>query len=225
MRTVAALYVDMKRGPYAKMEGVAAVGLPYDARGYEGPYPVVAHPSCAPWGRFAAMHGHRDTSERDGDKSCGPIAVHQVRAFGGVLEHPQGSSLWRHTGMPFPGEGADSWGGYTILVNQCDWGHKCKKATWLYIVGVHPADLPPMPPPGTPTHSMGVTRAKRVFPELPKSQRHLTPPDFANWLVEVARRSRLTLPQVRANVSHRDIMSDEEATCSPTSKRRRSRPP
>jgi len=225
MRKVAALYVDMKRGPYAKMEGVAPVGLPYDARGYDGPYPIVAHPSCAPWGRLAAMHGHKETSVRDGDKSCGPIAVQQVRAFGGVLEHPQGSSLWKFMEMPPPGNGVDKWGGYTISVNQCDWGHKCRKPTWVYIVGVHPSDLPPMPHPGTPTHSMGVKREKRVYPELPKSQRHLTPPDFADWLVEVARRSRLTLPSTRANVSRRDIMSDEEATCSPTSKHRRSRPP
>lgn len=171
---VAALYVDTARGPYPHLPGVLAVGLPDDARLYRGPFPVVAHPSCAPWGVMRFSHGRQQRdSERDGDADCAIFAVHQVRSYGGVLEHPARSSLWKHQGLPIPGEGRDRFGGYTIEVRQVDWGHPCEKKTWLYIVGIPPRDLPPRPPPREPTH---VIHSKTSpLPELPKRLRHITP--------------------------------------------------
>lgn len=192
-RPVAALYVDMKRGPYANMKWVVPWGLPRDAREYAGPWPVVAHPSCAPWGKFAWRSSVKDSP--DGERSCALVAVEQVRRFGGVLEHPQGSRLWKVAGLPPPGE-TDEFGGYTLAVRQVDWGHKAEKRTWLYVVGVPPDRLPPMPARREPTHVIesyaGAQKHLNVLPRLPKSQRHLTPPAFAEWLVEVARRSRRT---------------------------------
>lgn len=197
--SVAALYVDTARGPYVRLPGVDCWGFAAkngstdqpdmfaktrDAREYWGPSPVVAHPPCGPWGRFWCNY-----KGGEGAKSCAPRAVEQVRAFGGVLEHPSASHLWKHCSLPKPGEPADAFGGWTLEVEQVDWGHPCRKKTWLYIVGVGPERVPERPPPGVPSHVMvRLLRNGNDLPELSKSRRHLTPPAFARWLVRLAQR-------------------------------------
>lgn len=169
---VAALYVDVQNGPYTAIANVDCWGVERDARTYGGPWPVVAHPPCKAWGRF------RWRSSDDGLTAFS--ALESVRQYGGVLEHPAHSRFWHAAGLSRPNEFPDVCGGYTVEVRQCDWGHRCVKPTWLYIVGSR--QLPEMP-------------ARRIYtpgslPNLitiPRSQRHLTPPLFAAWLVEVAR--------------------------------------
>ena len=48
---IAALYVDPK-GVYAGLPDVEVWDEARDGRLYAGPWPVVAHPPCARWGRF-----------------------------------------------------------------------------------------------------------------------------------------------------------------------------
>jgi hypothetical protein len=192
---ISALYVDTARGPYAALDGVECWGFATrngsqhdlfaptrDAQSYDGPHPVIAHPPCGPWGRF-----YWNYKGGEGAKACGPRAVEQVRAHGGVLEHPSASKLWKHCELPVPGQDPDRFGGWTLLVNQCDWGHKARKPTWLYIVGANPEDLPVMPAPVEPTHVMvRLLRNGNDWPEVPKRERHITPPAFARWLVLTA---------------------------------------
>jgi hypothetical protein len=177
---IAALYVDAKRGPYPYIPGVECWDEDRDATRYHGPHPVIAHPPCGHWGRYA--HKAHD------DGKTGPVAVSQVRLWGGVLEHPASSKLWKECGIPKPGELPDSWGGYTIIVEQGDFGHPAQKPTWLYVVGVGLHDLPPAPPRRPPPEDYGKTRG--ILEKMAKSKRHLTPTDFALWLVEIARRVR-----------------------------------
>ena len=47
-RTIAALFVE-EGGCYYGLDGVEAWGVSRDARKYDGPFPVVAHPPCARW--------------------------------------------------------------------------------------------------------------------------------------------------------------------------------
>lgn len=187
---VAVLYVD-PRGPYPKMAGVDCWDETRDARLYNGPHPVVAHPPCGTWSSL--KHLRRDKSDAD----CGVRAVEQVRQFGGVLEHPARSRLWVRCGLPGPGEFPDAWGGVTIEVSQVDWGHVARKRTWLYLVRVPvPTD---MPTPREPTHwASGGRRHKRkgsggfVPPGIKvcsAQQRRRTPQLFAEWLVELARKA------------------------------------
>lgn len=181
----AALYVDIQRGPYPGM-GVDCWGIERDARKYPGPAPVVAHPPCQDWGTL--RHFAKHAPER---KACGLAAVNQVRRWGGVLEHPAGSHLWNVKNMPQPGGQQDLWGGWTLEVQQCDWGHPARKLTWLYVVGCAPGDLPSMPSPKTPTHVIAPAKSPAAREaargrHIPKSRRHLTPPQFAAWLLEVA---------------------------------------
>ena len=181
---IAALYVDA-RGPYIDMPGVDAWTIERDARSYNGPGPVVAHPPCANWSRLSAFA--HDEPER---KSCGPRAVEQVREFGGVLEHPAFSKLWRHMDMPRPGEFADEFGGWSLDVDQCAWGHRARKRTWLYIVGVHAEEVTPRRG-GVPTHvvASSVRRHQgRDRPALTSEANRMSPPGFAAWLVAIARK-------------------------------------
>lgn len=182
----AALYVDTTRTPYRGIPDVDCWGVERDAITYAGPWPVVAHPPCGPWSRLRHMCG----PEMLAQEGLGPIAVEQVRRWGGVLEHPAFSRLWTHCGLPTPGMFPDSHGGYTIHVEQWLWGHRAVKPTWLYIVG---CDVPPMPPtPDTPRPPSGGRAAtqrdrstRSMLERLPRSQRPVTPPAFAEWLVQM----------------------------------------
>ena len=131
MSRVVALYTD-PRGPYPALLGADSCwDQARDARLYEGPDPVVAHPPCGPWGRLKHLY---QGTEHD----CAPRALSQVSAYGGVLEHPANSDLWACAGLPKPGEEKRfvRGSGFTIQVDQCDWGHVARKSTWLYIVGL-----------------------------------------------------------------------------------------
>lgn len=175
--TVAALYVD-ERGPYVSMAGVDAWTEARDARKYQGPHPVVAHPPCADWSRLKGMAKHVP-----GRRELAPLAVWQVRACGGVLEHPAWSSLWAELGLPRPGELPDSWGGWSIEVNQVSWGHQAAKPTWLYFVGVARERVAPRQG-GEPTHCVTSSASVRLL-KLGSAAARLTPPAFAEWLVSI----------------------------------------
>jgi len=171
---VAALYVRAD-GPYQGMAGVDAWDIDRDATTFAGCGPVVAHPPCGAWGRYAHVYG-------GDDKHCGPIAVRQVRAWGGVLEHPADTKLWTHCGLPKPGEPADLAGGWTLAADQGWWGHAAPKATWLYLVGIRP-DLVPLAATECQWWRTPLGRCERMS----KRQRELSPPAFARFLVALAR--------------------------------------
>lgn len=209
MRTVAALYID-PRGPYPKMPGVECWDEVRDARTYAGPHPVVAHPPCGPWGALRHMVVP-NRARRLADSELGPIAVDQVRRFGGVLEQPAGSKLWDHCGLPAANPVGDIWRhpgdgyGFAVEVEQVAWGHPARKKTWLYIVGPgRPEVAVGMRTGGVPTHwvSGGRKRSRKgrggVVPPGIKvcsaQQRRRTPVAFAEWLVSLARASTPTAP-------------------------------
>jgi len=166
-----------------------------DARTWHRCAPVVAHPPCRGWGRlrkFAKVKPHELDLAR--------FAVQVVRRCGGVLEHPESSALWTDMALPFPGQGIDEHGGWTLPVSQWWWGHRAEKRTWLYIVGVHPGSLPDLPlrlgePYFVVARSPRSDGSRKVKgdrdwrPELGKAEREETPPEFATWLLELARRA------------------------------------
>ena len=138
---IAALYVQ-RDGCYGNLPGVDAWDEARDARLYAGPWPVVAHPPCGRWGRY--WGGSPTTWPRlklGDDGGCFAAALASVRQWGGVLEHPEGSHAWRAFGLNLPPRAggwvaADWQGGWTCCVEQGAYGHKGRKATWLYACGV-----------------------------------------------------------------------------------------
>lgn len=167
---------------YKSIPGLDVYDLARDARTYTGTSPVVAHPPCRSWGRLRYL-----AKPRVDERQLADFAVAAVRRCGGVLEHPASSTLWAHAALPAPGRAPDQFGGWTAQVQQCDWGHRAQKLTWLYIVGVHPDDLPPLPPPGQPSH---------VVERMCVAERERTPLPFATWLVDLASRTRAECPPV-----------------------------
>jgi hypothetical protein len=154
-----------------------------DARTFAGGMPIVAHPPCRSWGRLRGL-AHIIEEERQ----LGPWAAAQVRAWGGVLEHPQGSKLWDAAGLPEPGE-SDRWNGFTLLVEQFWWGHRGGKPTWLYFAGIQREQLPSIPwVGGRPTHVIcsSSLRGKWRRPEVSRPERDGTPLRLARWLVKAA---------------------------------------
>jgi len=178
---------------YKTLSGTDVYDEPRDARTFTGGCPIVAHPPCRTWGCLKAFA----TAAPAHEHALGPWAIDQVRRNGGVLEHPRGSTLFRECGI-VPGGLPDEWGGITIEVDQFHWGHKARKRTLLYIVGTR--NLPPIPHrPGKPTHVIDrpgrARKAERpnsagLLPWVSHREREATPPAFAEWLVEVARRCK-----------------------------------
>jgi hypothetical protein len=167
-----------------------------DARGYKGPNPVVCHPPCRGWGRLRHW-----AKPRPDEKALGLFAVDCVRKYGGVLEHPYGSTLWPAAGLPKPGFKPDAWGGWTLLVEQGWFGHAAPKPTYLYIVGLSRADIGDLP--------FQLHRAAGRTLELSPADRERTPPKFAKFLLSIAARSVTRAQVLVTSAGRNDSYTDQ----------------
>ena len=134
MNTIAALYVE-EGGCYYGLDDVDPWGVIRDARKYDGPYPVVAHPPCARWSAlwFGDVRAPKNKRKIFGDDNgCFIFALEAVRKYGGVIEHPAASNAFTNFGIKKPNpkggwEVADSHGGFMCIVDQRNYGHVIKK--------------------------------------------------------------------------------------------------
>jgi hypothetical protein len=197
---IAALYVQ-RGGGYWDQPGIDAWDEARDARQYAGPWPVVAHPPCQRWGRYwSGGPSARVKRELGDDGGCFFAALWGVRRWGGVLEHPEGSHAWRKFELNTPPRSggwvvADWLGGWTCCVEQGAYGHKARKATWLY---AHSTLLPSLrwgKAPGDFVrmdegfHSAEARRRAvktGSCQRLSKRQRAATPPEFRDLLLSIA---------------------------------------
>jgi len=117
-----------------------------DALTYDTSSPVVCHPPCRTWGRLS----HLAHNARPNEASLALWSIEKIKENGGILEHPAGSRLFgKH--LPDVGE-TDEHGGFTILVDQYDFGHVAHKKTKLYICGIDRSQLPELPPEDKTLH-------------------------------------------------------------------------
>ena len=166
--TVAALFVR-KTTHYAEL-GCDCYDAERNALTWSGGCPGIFHPPCRSWANLAHF-----AKPREGERELALWAMAKVREFGGVLEHPFNSKLWREAGCLSPGV-RDQHGGILVPVLQSWWGHRAAKKSCIYVVG----PLPEIPyladaPTATTVERMG------------RAERERTPPALASWLVEVAR--------------------------------------
>lgn len=189
---IAALFVQQD-GCYFNLDNVDPWPEVRDARLYDGPYPVVAHPPCQLWGAMAAVNYARWGGEHNrpgNDHGCFQSALDSVNKWGGVLEHPAKTRAWANYGLGKPlGEGWQRSGdGWVCEVWQSAYGHKANKATWLYYRGASkPVDLDWSRPTGS--HQVGFQdqRGKaRNKPTLSKKEANATPIAFRDALISLA---------------------------------------
>ena len=108
--------------------------------------------------------------------------------MGGGLEHPKGSRLWKEAGLPEMGQGYDSYGGFTLLLDQFDFGHVAHKNTKLYICGIKIEDLPPMPPKNLNSTDRSICGNVKGTKRCTQYQREYTPDDLIVFLTEICKK-------------------------------------
>ncbi len=206
---IAALYVETD-GAYFCQPGVDPWDESRDARRYDGPHPVVAHPPCQRWGRFWHGSTRKPHQFRMGDDGgCFAAALGALRRHGGVLEHPADSHAWDHFGLRRPPR-AGGWveaapGIWTCCVYQGHYGHIAGKGTWLLAAGMAREVLPELRwgkteqrlhPRAVELH--GYEKARRIgmlamVGGKDKTRiRNATPPEFRDLLLSIARSARRT---------------------------------
>lgn len=179
-------------GVYADAPDVDLWDEARDARTYDGPHPVVAHPPCNLWVNFAALNYKRYGGEHNrpgNDGGCFASALSSVRRWGGVLEHPAFSRAWPAHDLPLPPRDG-GWlevpgGGWACEVWQSAYGHKARKRTWLFCAGVEqPPELDWRRKAGTRQVGWFDVRDKKP---LGKKAASATPPKFRDALLAIAR--------------------------------------
>jgi hypothetical protein len=195
-------------GIYSGLPAVDAWDIERDARRYAGPWPVVAHPPCARWGRYWGGGPSAKVPRQLGDDGGAfASALASVRQWGGVLEHPQGSHAWRQFVLPIPhckgGWQRGLCGGWSCCVEQGAYGHRARKGTWLYAFGCELPALHWGPAAGQfvrldAGHKTRHDRqqAKRQAPTKRILRRELaaTPPQFRDVLIAIARTAHRNQP-------------------------------
>ncbi len=204
MSTIAALFVQPD-GCYANLPGVDVWDENRDARTYAGPWPVVAHPPCARWGKF--WHGSTRKPHQfklGDDRGCFAAALKAVSQYGGVLEHAAHSRAWDRWDLPKPpakGGWVHGRYGWACHVEQGHYGHFSNKPTWLLVCFERkPADLIWGPgeqrihPRALELH--GYEKARRIgmmamVGGKDKTKiREATPPAFRDVLLDIARSAK-----------------------------------
>lgn len=194
---IAALYVQ-PQGCYIGIDGVDPWPESRDARQYDGPWPVVAHPPCQLWGAMASVNYARWGGEHNrpgNDGGTFASALNSVCRWGGVLEHPAKTKAWAAHGLakPLSGGWQRTSEGWVCEVWQSAYGHRANKATWLFYSGKTPPFCLNWDRP-IGTHQVGFhdQRGKASNkPTLSKAEANATPLAFRDELLRLAAHSAL----------------------------------
>lgn len=190
--TVAALYVQTG-GAYYGLDDVDPWDEARDARLYDGPWPVVAHPPCSRWCMLASVNEARYGHAIGDDGGTFKAALEAVRRFGGVLEHPAYSIAWDTFALPVPST-SSGWtqtltdSGWSTEIAQAAYGHRARKRTWLYYIGPNPPVLDWRNVDGDGVVGAGVHSGQSAGrPRVQGSEASATPAALRDVLLDMAR--------------------------------------
>jgi hypothetical protein len=187
-----------KDGVYSRIKSCNIWDIEKNALNYKGSNPVICHPPCQLWGRFAKINYKRwggDHNKPKNDGGCFEFALNMVRKNGGVLEHPAYTYAWKEYDLIKPILGGWLYCGndeYVCEVYQSSYGHLAAKKTWLFYKGKMPHNLNFTKIKGT--HQIGFRdqRGKeKNKPTLSGKKASATPIKFANELIKLAKKSNL----------------------------------
>lgn len=189
---IAALYVETN-GVYFGLDNVDPWDVKRDARQYRGPHPIVAHPPCSSWCQLAYINQKRYGHKVGDDGGCFASALRDVRAHGGVLEHPAFSYAWPAHNLQRPRSGSWQRAGrreWVTQVSQIAYGSRARKRTWLLFVGDRqPPALDWSEREPTAQVSFCKNHGNSPLPRLSKKEAKATPLAFRDLLLSIARAS------------------------------------
>ena len=134
--------------------------------------PAVYHPPCRLFSKLKAF-----SKAPQEEKRLAYWSIVRVRKYGGIVEHPLGSSLPKEVG--FPGYNKfDKHGGVWVVINQVDFGYLTKKPTILYIVGLKNLSQ-------LPVYPLIFPKKLRKFSDLSPRQRSLTVIGLRDYFYEI----------------------------------------
>jgi hypothetical protein len=122
---------------------------------------------------------------RPDEKDLAWFALDKVRTNGGILEHPFGSRLWKEAKLPEMGQGYDEFGGFTLVIDQFDFGHVAHKKTKLYICGIKIEDLPELPPTNTAFTDRSICGNVKGTKSCTQYHREYTPDGLIEFLTKI----------------------------------------
>jgi hypothetical protein len=195
-----ALFVETN-GTYFDLPGVIPWDKEKNAFNCDNGLPAIAHPPCERWGRYWSGGPSAKIRRKLGDdRGCFAFALWYVRTYGGVIEHPEASHAWKFFGLRTPPKKggwivADNYGGLTCCVEQGHYGHRARKATWLYLSGFEAKELIwgkaegklPLEESFRSSRDRHLARGKGVCPGLriSKEERLATPTPFRDLLISM----------------------------------------
>lgn len=129
------------------------------------------HPPCRLFSKLRYF-----STAPESEKYCALWSMYFVRVYGGIVEHPYDSLLWKMHNINQVNV-VDEFGGFWLVVDQHWFGFPTRKRTGLYIVGIKPNQVPRL--------NLKLYQPTRKFENLSPTQRSSTPPDFINFLKEI----------------------------------------
>ncbi len=142
--------------------------------------PLICHPPCRKFSRLRAF-----SKAPLKEKQLAYFALDRVRMYGGILEHPKSSTLWKTGNFNLDGT-VDQYGGFLRTVNLSDFGFPAKKPTNLYFVGLRPGELPSIPLNfNAITHCITTSSKYSNLKEISANQRAATPLLMIEYFIEV----------------------------------------
>lgn len=167
---VAILYTR-KNSIYKKLEQ-DCYDISRDARTFKGGKSIIAHPPCRGWGKYSHM-----AKPRTDEPALAIHSIIMVRLWGGIVEHPRSSKLWKAMNLPMPGQ-YDIYGGWTLCIDQKWFGHRANKTTFLYIRGIKPKEIP--------GYMVTYNTYEKEIEKMGRAERERTPLNLAIWLIATA---------------------------------------